>query len=47
MDIKKLFQVLVVGGTVLGLSTTGCGGTSPGSNNNTNTTDGGTGVRGW
>ncbi|HEX9507609.1 MAG TPA: hypothetical protein VF947_04340 [Myxococcales bacterium] len=46
MDIKKLFQVLVVGGTVLGLSTTGCGGTSS-STDNTTTTDGGTGVRGW
>lgn len=49
MDIKKLFQVLVVGGAVLGLSTTGCGGTS--SNTDTSggqqTGDGGTGVHGW
>ncbi len=47
MDIKKLFQILVVGGTMLGLSTTGCGGSSSNTNNSQLTGDGGTGVHGW
>lgn len=49
MDIKKLFQLLVVGGAVLGLSTTGCGGTSSSTDNSNGqlSGDGGTGVHGW
>ena len=49
MDIKKLFQVLVVGGTMLGLSTTGCGGSSSNTDNSNGqlNADGGSGVHGW
>ena len=31
MKLKKLFQVLVLGGTTLGLGLAACGGDSPGS----------------
>ncbi len=34
MKIKKLFQVLVLGGTTLGLGIAACGGDSGGSGNN-------------
>ena len=36
MKIKKLFQVLVLGGTTLGLGLAACGGDSPNGNNNGN-----------
>lgn len=36
MKIKKLFQVLVLGGTTLGLGVAACGGDSGNSNNNGN-----------
>lgn len=53
MKIKKLFQVLVLGGTTLGLGIAACGGDNGNTNTNGQTqtqTDGGTnpgGPPGW
>lgn len=51
MQMKKLFKILVVGGSALAvLAGAGCGGGSNSSNNNQLNTDGGTdggGVHGW